>query len=96
MLHEPSVSVGKDNAADYKASLGVVMFIVYSIIYTGFVLLNVINPVSMEIEMFFGMNLACVYGFGLIIIALIQALIYDAMCKKQEEALNTTDRGGNE
>jgi uncharacterized membrane protein (DUF485 family) len=94
MLHEPAIQAGKDHAAGYKASLGVVMFIIYSLIYTGFVLLNVISPVSMEIEVFLGMNLACVYGFGLIIIALIQALIYDGMCRKQEETLNKNEEGG--
>jgi hypothetical protein len=32
----------------------------------------------------FGLNLATVYGFALIIVALIEALIYDAMCRKKE------------
>ena len=94
MLHEPAVQAGKDHAAVYKANLGVVMFIIYAIIYAGFVLLNVTSPVSMEIEVFLGMNLACVYGFGLIVIALIQALIYDVMCRKQEETLNKNEKGG--
>ena len=94
MLHEPSVQAGKDHAAGYKANLGVVMFIIYSLIYAGFVLLNVISPVSMEMEVLLDMNLACVYGFSLIVIALIQALIYDFMCRKQEEILNKNEGGG--
>lgn len=93
MLHEPSVQAGIDHAAEYKSNLGVIMFIIYSVIYAGFVLLNLTNPVSMEIEVLFGMNLACVYGIGLIFIALIQALIYDVMCKKQEKILNITVKG---
>jgi hypothetical protein len=33
---------------------------------------------------FAGLNLATVYGFALIIVALIEALIYDWMCRKKE------------
>ncbi len=33
---------------------------------------------------FAGLNLATVYGFALIIVALIEALIYDCMCRKKE------------
>ena len=33
---------------------------------------------------FAGLNLATVYGFALIIVALIAALIYDALCRRKE------------
>ena len=84
MLHEPAAQAGTDHAADYKKSLGVKIFIVYALIYAGFVAINVINPVLMEAEVIFGLNLAIVYGFGLIIIALILALIYNVMCNNKE------------
>lgn len=64
------------------------MFFVYALIYAGFVLINIIKPVLMEKEIVFGLNLAVVYGFGLIILSLIMALIYNALCIKQEKALN--------
>lgn len=89
MLHEPAAQAGTDHAAEYKKSLGVKIFIVYALIYAGFVAINVIDPVMMEIEILFGLNLAIVYGFGLIIIALVMALIYNAMCNKKESELNT-------
>lgn len=89
MLHEPAAQTGIDRAAEYKSRLGIIMFIFYSLIYAGFVAINVLSPKSMEIKIVFGLNLACVYGFGLIILALIQALIYDGMCRKQETLLNT-------
>jgi hypothetical protein len=44
-----------------------------------------------------GLNLATVYGIALIIVALIEALIYDAMCRRKEaefaraEKQSTTD-----
>ena len=87
MLHEPAAQSGKDPAASYKMRLGVWMFIFYSLFYVGFVAINLIDPLLMETTVLMGMNLATVYGFALIVVALIQALIYDAMCRGQERAL---------
>ena len=94
MLHEPAVQVGKDNASSYKTRLGVWMFLFYSLFYVGFVAINLINPLLMEKVVAFGLNLATVYGFALIIVALIQALAYDALCRKQEDILNKEPKEG--
>jgi uncharacterized membrane protein (DUF485 family) len=90
MLHKPAAESGLDLAQGYKSTLGVWMFLVYAIIYAGFVALNVISPITMEKTIFLGLNLAVVYGFGLIIIALILALIYNFICGKKESELNKT------
>lgn len=90
MLHEPAQEHGEDRAAPYKMRLGVYMFILYATIYVGFVVINTVNPVLMEMEIFLGLNLAVVYGFGLIIFALILALIYNSMCNAKENAENST------
>jgi hypothetical protein len=95
MLHEPAAQSGKDPAAAYKMRLGVWMFIFYSIFYAGFVAINLISPVLMEATVFMGLNLATVYGFALIIVALIQALVYDAMCRGQEYALRDQSGEGD-
>jgi uncharacterized membrane protein (DUF485 family) len=42
----------------------------------------------MEKTVIFGLNLAVTYGFGLIIFALVLALIYNAMCAAKEKELN--------
>jgi uncharacterized membrane protein (DUF485 family) len=89
MLHEPAnTPAEKDHAIDYKTKLGTRMFFIYALIYAGFVLINIIKPVLMEKEIVFGLNLAVVYGFGLIILSLIMALIYNALCIKKEKAVN--------
>ena len=54
-------------------------------------MINIIKPVLMENEIIFGLNLAVVYGFGLIILSLIMALIYNYFCVKKEKALNHKD-----
>ena len=42
--------------------------------------------------MFLGLNLVTVYGFALIIVAFIQALIYDAMCRRKEAEFARAER----
>jgi len=64
--------------------LGLWMFLFYSLFYAVFVAINLLSPQAMGAIVFLGLNLATVYGFALIIVALIQALIYDAMCRKKE------------
>jgi len=84
MLHEPATPTGKDPAGPYKMRLGIWMFLFYSLFYASFVAINLINPLAMAAIVFAGLNLATVYGFALIIVALIEALIYDGMCRKKE------------
>jgi len=96
MLHEPAAPSGKDPASEYKKRLGVWMFIVYSVIYAGFVLINVISPMTMDIIVLLGLNLAVVYGFGLIVLALILALVYNYLCGAKEAELAEKRNGGEE
>ena len=91
MLHEPAVVTEKDNAIGYKMRVGIVMFLIYAIIYAGFVIINVSKPDLMDTMIFSGLNLAVVYGFGLIIFALVLALIYNAMCSKMELTMNAVE-----
>ena len=84
MLHEPATPAAKDPAGPYKMRLGLWMFLLYTLFYAGFVAINVLSPTTMGAIVLFGLNLATVYGFALIIVAFIQALIYDAMCRRKE------------
>ena len=81
-------------SAPKLGNLGVFMFIPYAIVYTGFVAINLIKPTLMEAIIIFGLNLAVVYGFGLILFALILALIYNHKCASKENKLNTGDSEG--
>jgi uncharacterized membrane protein (DUF485 family) len=87
MLHEPSTPVGKDPAGPYKARLGVRMFVVYALFYAAFVAINLVAPQIMGAIVLAGLNLATVFGFLLIIGALVEALIYDALCHRKEVEL---------
>ncbi len=96
MLHEPATPAGKDPAGPYKMRLGIWMFAFYSLFYASFVAINLISPASMGTVVIFGLNLATVYGFALIIVALIEALIYNALCHKKEVELEQAAKQKNE
>lgn len=84
MLHEPATPAGKDPAGPYKMRLGIWMFVCYSLFYASFVAINLLSPLAMAAIVFAGLNLATVYGFALIIVALVEALVYDWLCRKKE------------
>ena len=90
MLHEPATPAEKDPAGPYKMRLGIRMFIFYALFYAGFVAINLLFPLAMGAIVFLGLNLATVYGVTLIIVALIEALIYNHMCNKKENELAQT------
>jgi len=94
MLHEPAAPVAEDVTIGYKTRLGVWMFIAYLLFYAGFVGLNLASPASMEAIVLLGMNLATVYGFALIVVALILALIYDWLCRGQERLASDASAAG--
>lgn len=69
-------------AACRRARLGLVLFAIYFVLYGGFMLLNVFGPSCMETTPFAGVNLAILYGLGLIAAALILALVYAWLCRQ--------------
>ncbi len=95
MSHEPSAPLAEDAVVGYKRRLGVWMFIAYFLFYAGFVALNLASPQAMESKVFMGLNLATVYGFALIVVALIMALIYDSLCRAREAAVRVEAAEGD-
>lgn len=71
---------------------GLILFAVYLLFYGGFVFINAFDPASMEETPVAGLNLAVLYGFGLIIGAVVLSAVYGLLCgdasvassKKQE------------
>lgn len=96
MLHGPAPDFGRDPASRYKARLGVLMFLIYCAVYAGFVLVNIWGEGrAMQVLVMAGLNLAVVYGMGLIIFALLLALLYNQLCaRKEKEFKNTVPQGG--
>jgi uncharacterized membrane protein (DUF485 family) len=71
------------------------MFLVYCIVYAGFVVINSVWPKVME-RAVGSSNMAVAYGFGLIGLALVMAFVYNMLSSRAEEKFNdvyTDDEG---
>ncbi len=88
MRHGPAVELGADHASDLKSKIGIKLFVIYTLVYIGFIAINVIEPILMEKVIFLGLNLAVVYGMGLIFLAIIMGLIYNHICTNYEQKMN--------
>jgi uncharacterized membrane protein (DUF485 family) len=66
----------------HNTRMGVMLFIVYVLFYGGFVALSAFRHERMAQPFIAGVNLAVVYGFALIVAALVLAVIYMNVCRK--------------
>jgi uncharacterized membrane protein (DUF485 family) len=64
-----------------NSRIGLALFAVYLVFYCGFVLLAAFSPATMESLPLAGVNLAVWYGFGLIGVAILLALVYGWACR---------------
>lgn len=65
-----------------KTIIGVRMTLLYSLVYAGFMLLSIFQPLWMGTRAVLGLNLAVAYGMGLILLAIIFAVIYNFLIKQ--------------
>jgi len=86
-MHGPSTKWGKDKSSSLKQVLGLWLVILYSLVYAGFIIINVISPDFMAIDVG-SFNVAITYGFLLILFALLLASIYNHVCSHAEEVIN--------
>ena len=85
-MHGPSSNWTKDHAASLKRILGLWFVTLYTIVYAGFVAINVVSPSFMAVDVG-SFNVAIVYGFLLIIFAIFLAAIYNHICTHAEEVM---------
>ena len=69
----------------HNARVGLALFVAYLLLYGGFVGLATFAPGAMARPALAGVNLAVVYGFGLIVAALVLALVYMLLCRPEEQ-----------
>jgi uncharacterized membrane protein (DUF485 family) len=68
----------------HNTRMGVILFIVYVLFYGGFMALSAFWPAVMSKPCLRGVNLAVVYGFALIVAALVLAMVYMKVCRKSK------------
>ncbi|MCG6156015.1 DUF485 domain-containing protein [Rubinisphaera margarita] len=73
--------------------IAMILFAVYLVLYSGFMLINVFAPALMDKTPLAGVNLAIWYGFLLIAAAIFLAFLYGALCRPNEEDPNRTKGG---
>jgi uncharacterized membrane protein (DUF485 family) len=71
----------RDGVVVYNARLGVVLFFFYLLLYVGFIYLNAFDRERMAADAVGGVNLAVIYGFGLIVAAFVLAIVYMILCR---------------
>ncbi len=75
-----------------NARYGLLLFAIYLPIYAAFVVLGAFAPGLMAKPVLAGVNLAIVSGFGLIVLAMLLAIIYMLVCGRAHDS----DRNGGE
>ena len=82
-----------DADAKRNAHLGLWLFALYCLGYGGFMALTAFYPSVIGSKPFGGINLAIIYGFGLIVGALILAVIYLVACSDRgPSAVNVSEK----
>jgi len=78
---------------NYNTRVGMILFAIYLLLYGGFVYLSGWAPESLEVKPVAGLNLAILYGFGLIFAALALALIYGVIARPASEQSDAKSDG---
>ena len=66
----------------HHARIGIVLFAIYVVLYAGFMILAAFRPDLMDAPTPLGsVNLAIMYGMGLILAAFVLAVVYIYLCR---------------
>ncbi|MFC2045526.1 DUF485 domain-containing protein [Chloroflexota bacterium] len=84
MEHGPAPKWKVEKSRDYKTRLGLIMMPIFAAVYFIFIVIAVTNPQMMANDVG-SLNVAIVYGFGIIITAIVMALIYNYYCSRKEK-----------
>jgi len=82
----PTEEKNESRLQSYKQRLGIALCAIYAIFYIGFVAISIYDVTLMDTLMPFGLNLAVFYGLGLIVFALVLAMIYSVACSLSEKS----------
>src|SRR5262245_12397487 len=80
---KPAAAAHADDHPEVSAAnarSGLILFFIYLAFYAGFMGLAAFAPAAMGVSVLAGVNLAIVYGIGLIGGALVVAAIYMGLC----------------
>jgi uncharacterized membrane protein (DUF485 family) len=87
----PSVDDETEEVAARNARRGMILFLIYLVVYVVYVGLNAFKPTVMDAVPLLGVNLAVLYGVGLIVLAMVLALVYAWLCRSTRNGQSTAD-----
>lgn len=76
------------------ARYGRVLFVVYLLLYGGYVCITAFAPAIMQRTPLAGINLSVLYGLALIATAILMALVYDWICRLAAHSGGSASEGG--
>jgi len=79
----PSSDHDHPHIINRNARCGLILFAIYVVLYGGFMLLSVAWPQVLGYHAIAGVNVAIVYGVGLIVAALVLAIVYMSLCRSK-------------
>jgi uncharacterized membrane protein (DUF485 family) len=85
------MSTGSIEHASPNQRLGLVLFAIYFALYAGFIGITVYDYRIMARPVFAGINLAVTYGIGLIVAAIVLAVIYALLARHDDRAAYEPD-----
>jgi uncharacterized membrane protein (DUF485 family) len=80
-MNKPAESAEIEAIRSYNARLGLVLFAIYLVAYIGFVVLASTSQEFMKRAALGGVNVAVLYGIGLIVGALVVSIVYMLLCR---------------
>jgi uncharacterized membrane protein (DUF485 family) len=80
-MNKPAESAEVLAIRSYNARMGLILFAFYLAAYVGFVVLAAVSQETMKQPSLGGVNVAVLYGFGLIIGAFVVSIIYMLLCR---------------
>lgn len=97
LLHGPATGAENEPPEDpaiqaRNARLGLRLFAVYGLIYGCYVVAGAFLPGVMKVGLA-GVNVAVVWGFGLIVLAFVMAIVYGRLCDRPLAA--TEEKGAS-
>lgn len=90
LLHGPNPGAGNEPPEDPQiqarnARLGLRLFAFYGLVYACYVIVGAFLPGIMKIRLM-GLNIAILWGFLLIILAFVMAIVYGRLCDRPASA----------